>query len=112
MEPRLEETIGRVRDRKRFRELDRCVKYTNSISRSWNSPTVGAGRRRRPGARAVVANVLGIEPRTGTVALEGARSRRVVNDDWASRSGSGSPSVLVDENADDIMTFDLAHGFA
>jgi hypothetical protein len=35
-----------------------------------------------------------------------------VNDDWASRSGSGSPSVLVDENADDIMTFDLAHGFA
>lgn len=56
--------------------------------------------------------MLGIDPRTGTVVLEGARSRRVVSDGWASRSGSGRPSVPVDENADDIKTFDLANGFA
>jgi hypothetical protein len=48
----------------------------------------------------------------GTIALDGAGRRRVVNDDGASPSDSGSPSVLVDETAEDGTTFDLGNGIA
>ena len=56
------------------------------------------------------AGALALPP--GVIAFAGAPSRKPVSFDGASSSDSGSPSVLVDEAAEDVTTFDVAEWVA
>ena len=95
---------------------------TNSIARSGASISIderpGFGvmptRRRRLGDAGrrcgFEAGALARPP--GVIAFAGAPSRKPVGFDGASSSDSGSPSVLVDEAAEDVTTFDVAEWVA
>ena len=56
-------------------------------------------------AGAGVRNAFGLDPGGWRRSTEG-RCGRVVSDDGASPSGSGGASVLVEEPAEDVTTFD------